>query len=100
MVTSTVALKNAQEQLKKILQLKTTSDIIDNKDEAIDLFEKELLSLETEIPDAVYFCSIEPPSTAFQTAMETALKQLQREDPSLRVTYDLITGQTVLGGKY
>lgn len=30
--------------------------------------------------------------------MELALKQLQREDPSLRVTFDSVTGQTVLGG--
>lgn len=58
----------------------------------------EIFSLEPQVPDAVYFCSIEPPSIAYQTAMELALKQLQREDPSLRVSYDSITGQTVLGG--
>lgn len=93
-------MKNAQEQLRKTLQLKNTPEMTDSKDEVSDLFEKELLSLETEIPDPVYFCSIEPPSSAFQTAMETALNQLQREDPSLRVTYDATTGQTVLGGAY
>lgn len=58
----------------------------------------EVLSLEPQIPDAVYFCSIEPPSIGSQTAMEAALKQLQREDPSLRVNFDETTGQTVLGG--
>ncbi|KAF4513928.1 UNVERIFIED_CONTAM: hypothetical protein B566_EDAN017949 [Ephemera danica] len=36
------------------------------------------------IPEPVFFCSIEPPS--------------QREDPSLRVTNDPDTGQTVLAG--
>lgn len=46
----------------------------------------------------MYFCSIEPPSLSFQTPLEIALKQLQREDPSLRVVFDETTGQTVLGG--
>lgn len=59
---------------------------------------KEIFSLEPQIPDAVYFCSIEPPSVSYQNAMEVALKQLQREDPSLRVSFDHVTGQTVLGG--
>lgn len=58
----------------------------------------EIFSLEPQIPDAVYFCSIEPPSVSYQNAMEVALKQLQREDPSLRVSFDHVTGQTVLGG--
>ena len=58
----------------------------------------ESFSIEPEIPDAVYFCSIEPPSLKYQNALENALRQLQREDPSLRVTFDDTTGQTVLGG--
>lgn len=59
---------------------------------------EKVLQLETKVPDAVYFCSIEPESIAYQTALDTALKQLQREDPSLRVRYDETTMQTVLGG--
>lgn len=55
-------------------------------------------SLEPKIPDAVFFCSIEPPSLSYQSALETALVQIQREDPSLRVKYDETTMQTVLGG--
>lgn len=51
-----------------------------------------------KIPDAVYFCSIEPPTLSQQTVLDAALKQLQREDPSLRVRYDETTMQTVLGG--
>lgn len=51
-----------------------------------------------KVPDAVYFCSIEPPTVSQQTVLDAALKQLQREDPSLRVRYDETTGQTVLGG--
>ena len=54
--------------------------------------------LEPKIPDAVYFCSIEPPSVGFQQALDMALTQIQREDPSLRVKYDETTMQTVLGG--
>lgn len=50
------------------------------------------------IPEPVFFCSIEPPSIAYQVPLEQALNELQREDPSLRVTQDIETGQTVLAG--
>lgn len=56
------------------------------------------LQLKPQIPDAVYFCSIEPPSIAYQQPLERALAQLHREDPSFRVSYDETTMQTVLGG--
>lgn len=56
------------------------------------------LQLKPQIPDAVYFCSIEPPSVSYQLSLEKALNQLHREDPSFRVTYDETTMQTVLGG--
>jgi len=48
--------------------------------------------------DPVFFCSIEPPSLSTQSALEIALQELQREDPSLRVTNDEETDQIVLGG--
>lgn len=48
--------------------------------------------------DPVFFCSIEPPSLSAQSALETALEELQREDPSLRVRNDLETEQIVLAG--
>ncbi|XP_066154969.1 ribosome-releasing factor 2, mitochondrial isoform X2 [Euwallacea fornicatus] len=51
-----------------------------------------------EIPEPVFFCSIEPPSLAKQQALDQALAELQREDPSLRITYNSETGQTVLAG--
>lgn len=35
---------------------------------------------------------------AYQSALETALEQLCREDPSLQVKLNPDTGQTVLGG--
>lgn len=59
---------------------------------------EKMFELNNKIPDAVYFCSIEPPSLSYQLALERALTQLQREDPSLRVRYDETTLQTVLGG--
>lgn len=79
--------------LKKLGHETSEQDNENDDDESLELF-----SLEPKIPDAVYFCSIEPPSISSQMAMELALKQLQREDPSLRVTFDTVTGQTVLGG--
>lgn len=48
--------------------------------------------------DPVFFCSIEPPSLSAQSALETALQELQREDPSLYVKHDPETDQIVLGG--
>lgn len=56
------------------------------------------LQLKPNIPEAVYFCSIEPPSLSYQLELERALAQLQREDPSFRVHNDESTMQTVLGG--
>ncbi|XP_050664010.1 ribosome-releasing factor 2, mitochondrial [Leptidea sinapis] len=57
-----------------------------------------LLGIGTTVPEPVFLCSIEPPSAAYQNALETALAELQREDPSLRVTADEETGQMVLAG--
>lgn len=80
LVSSLSSLKSAQKKLNK------------NDDES------NVFSLEPKIPDAVYFCSIEPPSIRFQQPLDNALAQIQREDPSLRVKYDENTLQTVLGG--
>ncbi|EDV94723.1 ribosome-releasing factor 2, mitochondrial [Drosophila grimshawi] len=94
LTSSHTSLKNAQ---KRLLQSRGAA-MPQDEDEVLDDASHELFSIEPKIPDAVYFCSIEPPSISSQTAMEQALKQLQREDPSLRVSYDSVTGQTVLGG--
>lgn len=59
---------------------------------------ESLFGTGARIPNPVFFCSIEPPSLGYQVPLENALEQLQREDPSLRVTQDLETGQTVLAG--
>ncbi|XP_028318275.1 ribosome-releasing factor 2, mitochondrial isoform X2 [Gouania willdenowi] len=51
-----------------------------------------------EVPDPVFFCTIEPPTMAKQADLENALKCLQREDPSLKVRADPDSGQTILCG--
>uniref|UniRef100_A0A4W4ERG6 Ribosome-releasing factor 2, mitochondrial n=1 Tax=Electrophorus electricus TaxID=8005 RepID=A0A4W4ERG6_ELEEL len=51
-----------------------------------------------EVPEPVFFCSIEPPTMAKQADLEHALNCLQREDPSLKVKTDHDSGQTVLCG--
>ncbi|CAH2094893.1 unnamed protein product [Euphydryas editha] len=57
-----------------------------------------LLGIGNTVPEPVFLCSIEPPSAALQPALEVALAELAREDPSLRVTADDDTGQIVLAG--
>lgn len=54
--------------------------------------------LGVQVPDPVFFCSVEAPSASQQKALEDALTQLQREDPSLHAEVDEETGQTVLSG--
>ncbi|XP_057674439.1 ribosome-releasing factor 2, mitochondrial isoform X1 [Corythoichthys intestinalis] len=51
-----------------------------------------------EVPDPVFFCTIEPPTMAKQDDLENALNNLQREDPSLKVRIDPDSGQTILCG--
>ncbi|XP_051875288.1 ribosome-releasing factor 2, mitochondrial [Pristis pectinata] len=51
-----------------------------------------------EIPEPVFFCTIEPPSMAKQLDLDHALACLQREDPSLKVKIDSDSGQTILCG--
>ncbi|KAM8814203.1 ribosome-releasing factor 2, mitochondrial isoform 5-T5 [Rhynchonycteris naso] len=59
---------------------------------------ERLLLAGVEIPEPVFFCTIEPPSMAKQPDLDHALKCLQREDPSLKVRLDPDSGQTVLCG--
>ncbi|XP_076043139.1 mitochondrial ribosome recycling factor 2 [Oratosquilla oratoria] len=56
------------------------------------------LLLGVQVPDPVFFCSIEAPSSSQQKTLELALANLQREDPSLKVSVSEDTGQTVLAG--
>lgn len=92
------SLKSAEKKLKKTLQKQQKNLSEDDEDDDDVETISHSFGLQPKIPDAVYFCSIEPPSQSQQLALETALKQLMREDPSLRVKYDEVTMQTVLGG--
>lgn len=51
-----------------------------------------------EFPEPVIELAIEPKSTADQERMSLALSRLAAEDPSLRVSTDQETGQTVIKG--
>ncbi|XP_044132001.1 ribosome-releasing factor 2, mitochondrial [Bufo gargarizans] len=51
-----------------------------------------------EIPEPVFFCTIEPSSVAKQPDLENALRCLQLEDPSLKVKIDPDSGQLILCG--
>jgi elongation factor G len=86
LVTTNAATASAAH--KKFMKLKGFDDSDTN----------DLFGIRTRIPDPVFFCSIEPPTKSYQLALEQALQELQREDPSLRVTQNEETGQTVLGG--
>lgn len=74
---------------RKLMKLKGSDDSSDIHD---------LFGVRTKVPDPVFFCSVEPPSKSYQLALEQALQELQREDPSFRVIQNEDTGQTVLGG--
>ncbi|XP_048875020.1 ribosome-releasing factor 2, mitochondrial [Brienomyrus brachyistius] len=59
---------------------------------------RNLILAGVEVPDPVFFCTIEPPTMSKQTDLEHALTCLQREDPSLKVKTDPDSGQTILCG--
>lgn len=51
-----------------------------------------------EVPPPVFFASIEPLSLSDQKPLEEALEMLLREDPSLHVSVDEDSGQTLISG--
>jgi elongation factor G len=51
------------------------------------------------IPPPVFFCAIEPESSADEKPLQEALACLLLEDPSLRVSQDPESGQTLLSGQ-
>jgi elongation factor G len=53
---------------------------------------------EISVPEPVIDVAIEPKAQADQQGLATALMQLQREDPSLRVRQDAESGQVILSG--
>ncbi|SSD59754.1 related to Ribosome-releasing factor 2, mitochondrial [Saccharomycodes ludwigii] len=53
---------------------------------------------EIEIPPPVFSAAIEPKTLGNKNQMEQALQQITTEDPSLKITRDEETGQTLLNG--
>jgi elongation factor G len=51
-----------------------------------------------DAPPPVFFASISPQSISDTRSMDEGLEKLLREDPSLHVSYDNETGQTLLSG--
>ncbi|CEF61996.1 Ribosome-releasing factor 2, mitochondrial [Strongyloides ratti] len=47
-------------------------------------------------PDPVFYCSIEPPSQQLMTKFERALEEICKEDPSVKISYDKNSGETIL----
>ncbi|NXU62198.1 RRF2M factor, partial [Horornis vulcanius] len=85
-IALTVGLKQVMKNTDIVKELRSVSDV------------DSLLLAGVEIPEPVFFCTIEPPSMAKQQDLDNALSCLQREDPSLKVKPDPDTGQTILCG--
>ncbi|KAI6186666.1 Tr-type G domain-containing protein [Aphelenchoides besseyi] len=49
-----------------------------------------------DVPDPVFYCSIEPPNVGAAVRMDKALAEIVKEDPSFRVRLDAESGQTVV----
>ncbi|KAI6213629.1 hypothetical protein M3Y94_00172700 [Aphelenchoides besseyi] len=49
-----------------------------------------------DIPEPVFYCSIEPPNAGSAVRMDKALAEIVKEDPSFRVRLDGETGQTIV----
>ncbi|WP_342270791.1 elongation factor G [Rickettsia endosymbiont of Orchestes rusci] len=69
----------------------TTGDTLSDAD-------RQVILERMEFPEPVIELAVEPKSTADQEKMGVALARLASEDPSLRVSTDQETGQTVIKG--
>ena len=79
-----------------VLNSAVAKDVIERYKKVEDAVSPYLPGVET--PDPVFYCSIEAPSAMYQKSLDVALANLSKEDPSLRVTQNEDTGQTVLSG--
>lgn len=89
MTSTATAASTARKSLEKYLKKSesTESDLVE-----------DLFGVGRRVPEPVFFCSIEPPSLTYAAALDQALLELCREDPSLRVINNPELGQTVLAG--
>ncbi|CAM4745338.1 unnamed protein product [Rotaria magnacalcarata] len=79
--------------------------LVSNKRPDLDTFLHDLKQKNIFLPDPgleaptpVFFCTVETYSESGQKQLDFALKNIKREDPSLRVRIDDQTGQTILLG--
>ncbi|XP_051907126.1 ribosome-releasing factor 2, mitochondrial isoform X2 [Hippocampus zosterae] len=79
-------------------QTATGDTIVSSKGSAARRARTDAVLSGVEVPDPVFFCTIEPPTLAKQADLESALNNLQREDPSLKVRTDPDSGQIILCG--
>lgn len=49
-----------------------------------------------QLPEAVFYCSVEPPNVGANSRLEKALAEIVLEDPSFRVRTDPETGQKII----
>lgn len=49
-----------------------------------------------QLPESVFYCSVEPPNAGASSKLEKALAEIIIEDPSFRVRQDAETGQTIV----
>ncbi|OTF74349.1 mitochondrial elongation factor G2-like protein, partial [Euroglyphus maynei] len=70
----------------------SSNEINHDNDESMPMFAG------IEIPEPVYYCSLECPSVSKFKQLEIALHHLQREDPSLHVSHDSNSQQIIIKG--
>ena len=75
-----------------------TSDGDDDSDGSDRVGDMDPVLAGLHVPEPVFLCSVEPASMSQQKALDHALTCLVREDPSLRVSTNTDTGQTILSG--
>ena len=91
MTSSASAAKEAAAVFKKTSsnqKHKHTDSDVETDDDEVGIDGPVLAGL--DVPQPVFFCSIEAPSISKQAEMEKALDKLQREDPSIQVKLCLI----------
>ena len=57
-----------------------------------------IIIADMDVPEPVLYQAIEPKNKQDQEKLVLALKKLEEEDPSFRVTYNSETGQTIISG--
>ncbi len=109
------ASKRSREKITKLLQMHANRQEIIDKVETGDIVaavglkdtqtgdtlcdeSQPILIEEINFPEPVISESVEPKTKQDQEKLALALKKLEEEDPSFRVTYNSETGQTIISG--